>query len=120
MVAQIDEQQPAVVAFGMYPAGQAGSLTCVGRSKCAAGVRAVGVHGNHVLTNMAAGRRGKHGGGPPERGRKDSARAEGQAQARFSSEFGQDNRAPTVIASEAKQSPYAGDREIASSLRSSQ
>ncbi|CAK0753185.1 hypothetical protein WCLP8_2410010 [uncultured Gammaproteobacteria bacterium] len=45
MVAQIDEQQAAVVAFTVHPAGQADGLASMVGAQRAAGMGAVGVHG---------------------------------------------------------------------------
>ena len=44
MVAQVDEQQAAVVALAVHPARQAGRLASVAGAERAAGVGAVGVH----------------------------------------------------------------------------
>ena len=46
MVAQIDEQQPAMVADAMAPAGQAGGLVDIALAERAAGVGPVAVHGH--------------------------------------------------------------------------
>ncbi len=45
MVAQVDEEQAAVIAFAMDPAGQARWLARIGDAELAAGVGAIGVHG---------------------------------------------------------------------------
>ena len=44
MVAQIDEQQAAVVALGVHPAGQAGRVPGIGGAQGATGMSAIGVH----------------------------------------------------------------------------
>jgi hypothetical protein len=44
MVAQVDEDQPPVVAFPVDPAGEADGLTRVGGAQGAAGMAAIGVH----------------------------------------------------------------------------
>ena len=57
VVAQVDEQQVAVVALAMDPAGQAdASAAGVGEAQRAAGVRAIGVHGR-VTEVMGLGER---------------------------------------------------------------
>ncbi len=45
MVAQIDEDQIAMIALAMDPAGEPDLLADIGQSERAASVRAVGVHG---------------------------------------------------------------------------
>ena len=45
MVAQIDEQQLAVVALAVHPARQPGRAAGVGGAERAAGMGAIGVHG---------------------------------------------------------------------------
>jgi hypothetical protein len=45
MVAQVDEDQPAMVAAPVDPARQADGLPDIGLAKLAAGVGAIGVHG---------------------------------------------------------------------------
>ena len=45
MVAQVDEQEIAVVALAMRPAREANRLSVVGKPQLAAGVGAIGVHG---------------------------------------------------------------------------
>jgi hypothetical protein len=44
MVAQIDEEQPAMVALAVHPAREAGRLPGVFGAKRAAGMGAIGVH----------------------------------------------------------------------------
>jgi hypothetical protein len=44
MVAQINEQQAAVVALAVNPAGQAGLRTGVGSAQGATGMRTINVH----------------------------------------------------------------------------
>jgi len=45
MVAQVDEQQPAMVARAVDPAGQAHAAADIGSAQFAAIMSAVGVHG---------------------------------------------------------------------------
>ena len=45
MVAQVDEDQVAMIALAMDPAGEPDLLADIGQSERAASVRAVGVHG---------------------------------------------------------------------------
>ncbi len=44
MVAQIDEQQAAMIAFTVNPARQANGLVFVRQAKLATGMRAIGMH----------------------------------------------------------------------------
>ena len=54
MVAQVDEEEPAVIADAMAPAGQAHVLSDVGFPQVAAGVGAITVH-QRVLVTGAEG-----------------------------------------------------------------
>jgi hypothetical protein len=45
MVPEIDEDQIAMIALAMDPAGEPGRMADIGQSERAAGVRAVGMHG---------------------------------------------------------------------------
>ena len=60
VVAQVDEQQAAVVALGVHPAREAGRLPGVGGAQCAAGMGAIGVH-----RGIPAGARGGDNRRPP-------------------------------------------------------
>ena len=59
MVAQVDEQQPAMVARAVHPAGEPGALADIGLAQLAAGMGAVGVHRSGPL--VKAGVCGKRG-----------------------------------------------------------
>jgi len=50
VVAQIDEDQPAMVALAMDPAGQANLGAGVAGAKLAAGMGAIGVHWSVVFS----------------------------------------------------------------------
>jgi hypothetical protein len=65
MVAQVDEQQPAMVADSMAPARQTGSLVDIAFAECAASMGPVTMHGNPEN----GGQRAESGGiaGPEER-----------------------------------------------------
>ena len=56
MVAQVDEQQTAMVALAMHPAGQASRRPGVGGTQRAAGMGAVGVHGAGPVCKGLTGR----------------------------------------------------------------
>jgi hypothetical protein len=56
VVAQIDEQQAAMVALAMDPAGQADGSARVLRAQRATGVGAIGVHGENVVRSGRSGR----------------------------------------------------------------
>ena len=45
MIAQVDEQQAAVVSLGMHPSRKAGDLARIGGAEGTGGVGAIGVHG---------------------------------------------------------------------------
>ena len=53
VIAQVDEQQAAMVAFGMHPAGQSGGLAGVGGAQGGTGVGAIGVHLGHMSWHWA-------------------------------------------------------------------
>ena len=57
MVAQVDEQQAAVIAHAQHPARQADGRARVGRAKGGAGVAAVGVHGGSPDRRQVCGLR---------------------------------------------------------------
>ena len=52
MIAQVDEDQPAMVAAAIDPAGDARGGADIGFAKLAAGVGAIGVHGRKTLRNL--------------------------------------------------------------------
>ena len=54
VVAQVDEQQAAMVAHAVHPARQADGLADVGLAQVRAGVAAVAMHG-HVLVRALVG-----------------------------------------------------------------
>ena len=54
VIAQVDEQQVAVVALAMHPAGQANLRAGVGETQGAAGVRAIRMHGSHLGGSLFA------------------------------------------------------------------
>ena len=54
MVAQIDEQQVAVIALAVHPAGQADFCAGIGEAQSAASVRAIGMHGLNLDRIVAA------------------------------------------------------------------
>ncbi len=57
MVAQIDEQNAAVVADAMAPAGKTDRLAFLGEAESAAIVRAVTMHGFHFFLDVLTTRR---------------------------------------------------------------
>ncbi len=54
MIAQVDEQQTAVIALGMHPAREAGGLPGIGGAQRATGMGAIGVH--RGLSRLIEGR----------------------------------------------------------------
>ena len=61
MVAQIDEQQLAVIALAVYPAGQPRGLPRIGEAQRAAGMAAIGVHVETGPVQRQKARRRTHG-----------------------------------------------------------
>ena len=62
MIAQIDEQQPAMVALAVHPAGKPDGLARIGGTKGAAGMGAVGVH----EMSRSAWKEGENAPAPPQ------------------------------------------------------
>src|SRR5690606_15521672 len=61
MVAKVDEQQVAVVALAMDPAGKSGGLPLVGQPEFATGVGPVGMHGLNTSAETRGARTGRAG-----------------------------------------------------------
>ena len=107
MVAQVDEQQPAVVADAMHPAGQADGLADVGGAERAAGVASIAVHRNTHRKTPGIGPQNRRFRRPEKR--MEAGRCQGYARWAGLLQIG--NASPGRLVTGLKISPSMGPRD---------